>query len=168
MKEDMLILPINTPVAIVPYDWLDLIDRRSVFNPQYGIIVGYSQKKIVSNEDNSEYATYSIDVQLKSGRVVSVAGFKHDQMGVFDKIGFIQLIKEKVDDIENRIKGLQFEIADTESFVSRIPENAEFIKAFWTAQLASLKQSVKFLSKKMGRLEDLSRKVSRKLEKMDK
>ena len=78
------------------------------------------------------------------------------------------MIKEEIEQIDRKIKGLQVEIADTESFVSRIPEEAEFIREFWGAQLASLKQSEKFFNKKKVKLEDLGKKVARKLEKINK
>lgn len=162
MKKEKII-PLRTPVVVIPYDWVDLIDRRAVFNPIYGIVVDYSQQSITV--DGSEQIIYATDVQLKSGKVVSIPNLKHDKTDVFDKDSFIELIKEEIEKIDRKIKGLQFEIADTESFVSRIPEEAEFIREFWGAQLASLKQSEKFFNKKKVKLEDLGKKVSRKLEK---
>lgn len=167
MKNERMLL-IGTPVVVIPSDWSDAIDRRAVFRPEYGWVKGYSQKEFTSKCDNSEFLIDATDVQLKNGNIVSVVGLEDDTMGVFDRDGFIELIIEEKAKIDWKIKRLQSDIDKAEEKFKKIDENNEVVRDFWKAQIASWKQSVKFFSKKKGKLEDLGRKASRKLDKMNK
>lgn len=163
------LLLLRTPVAIIPHDWSDLIDRRAVFRPDYGIVIGYSQKRITREDDGigeSETIVEAIDVQLKNGNIMSIAGFELDGMGVFDAEGFVGLMSEEIEKTEGKIKELRGDIERASGPVEKIPEINAPVKEFWIAQLASWKQSVKFLNKKNGKLEDLGKKVERKLDKL--
>lgn len=168
MKNEIIILPIKTPVAIIPYDWSDLIDRRSVFNPQYGIVIDYGQEQFFDKIHNCDRTVYLTEIMLKNGKVMRIAGFTHDGIGIFDKTGFRELIGREIEKIESVILETESEVIKTEDFVNRLSESAPFIKDFWNAQLASMRQSVKFLSKKKRKLDDLGRKVEKKLKKMEK
>ena len=158
-------IPVGTPVVVLQKDWSELIDRRANFYPIYGWIVEYKIEEYIL--DGAEVARIITVVELKNGKIMEVEGCEQGYYQVLNKVRISKIIVAEISQIEREVNGILPEIEATEKFVKGIlAEN--FIKEFWEAKLNSLKQELKFKRKKIGKLEDLHKKISKKLDRLAK
>lgn len=159
-------IPVGTPVVVLQKDWSELIDRRAAYYPIYGWIVEYKIQEYTLNDE--EIVRIITVVELKNGKIAEIDGWRHGEFQAFDKLGMGEILHAEIARIKREMNGILPEIEITEKFVERISIEADFIKEFWEAKLNSLKQELKFKRKKIGKLEVLHKKISKKLDKIAK